>query len=66
MKSVLPEGFADTLEPIFEKTKKELGDIAESDEDVLTYIASPRLLKNSSKNGKRKRSRVVSYTITKM
>jgi len=33
--------FADTLEPIFEKTKKELGKMARSDEDVLSYIAFP-------------------------
>ena len=34
--------FADSLEPEFEKTKKELGDKAKSDEDVLSYIAFPR------------------------
>ena len=33
--------FADTLAPEFEKTKAELGDIARSDEDVLSYIAFP-------------------------
>lgn len=33
--------YADLLEPIFEKTKKELGDTAKSDEDVLSYIAFP-------------------------
>lgn len=33
--------FADTLEPMFEKTKAELGDKAKSDEDVLSYIAFP-------------------------
>lgn len=35
--------FADTLEPEFEKTKKELGDTAKSDEDVLSYIAFPQV-----------------------
>ncbi len=35
--------FADTLEPEFEKTKAELGDIARSDEDVLSYIAFPQV-----------------------
>lgn len=33
--------FADTLEPMFEKTKEELGDLAKCDEDVLSYIAFP-------------------------
>lgn len=33
--------FADTLEPGFEKAKKEIGDKAHSDEDVLSYIAFP-------------------------
>ena len=35
--------FADTLEPEFEKTKKELGTTAKSDEDVLSYIAFPQV-----------------------
>ena len=34
--------FADTLEPQFEKAKAEIGDLAESDEDVLSYIAFPQ------------------------
>ncbi len=33
--------FADTLEPGFEKAKKEIGDKAHCDEDVLSYIAFP-------------------------
>ena len=33
--------FADTLEPAFEKAKKELGDKAHCDEDVISYIAFP-------------------------
>ena len=35
--------FADSLEPEFEKTKKELGSVAKSDEDVLSYIAFPQV-----------------------
>ncbi len=35
--------FADSLEPEFEKTKKELGATARSDEDVLSYIAFPQV-----------------------
>jgi oxaloacetate decarboxylase alpha subunit len=33
--------YADTLEPEFERAKAELGEIARSDEDVLSYIAFP-------------------------
>ena len=40
---VVKDRFADTLEPEFEKTKKELGDTAKSDEDVLSYIAFPQV-----------------------
>jgi len=40
----LVEGrFADSLEPEFEKTKKELAGVAKSDEDVLSYIAFPQV-----------------------
>ena len=35
--------FADSLKPEFEKTKKELGATAKSDEDVLSYIAFPQV-----------------------
>lgn len=35
--------YADTLEPVFEKTKAELGATAKSDEDVLSYIAFPQV-----------------------
>ena len=35
--------YADSLEPEFEKTKKELGATAKSDEDVLSYIAFPQV-----------------------
>ena len=35
--------YADTLEPVFEKTKAELKGIAKSDEDVLDYILFPQV-----------------------
>ena len=35
--------FADTLEPVFEKTKAELGERAKNDEDVLSYISFPQV-----------------------
>ena len=34
--------FADTLEPQIEKARAEIGDLAETDEDVLSYIAFPQ------------------------
>ena len=40
---VLKGRYADTLEPAFEKAKKELGDKARNDEDVLSYIAFPQV-----------------------
>ena len=35
--------YAETLEPIFDKTKKQLGSLAKNDEDVLSYIAFPQV-----------------------
>lgn len=35
--------FADGLEPEFEKIKAQIGDLAHSDEDVLSYIAFPQV-----------------------
>ncbi len=35
--------YADTLEPLFEKTKKQLGATARCDEDVLSYISFPQV-----------------------
>jgi len=57
--------FADTLEPIFEKTKKELGKMARSDEDVLSYIAFPTNAENFFAAREEKESRSVNYTIEK-
>lgn len=37
--------YADTLEPEFEKAKKELGTLAQSEEDVLSYIIFPQVAK---------------------
>ena len=55
--------FVDTLEPAFEKTKKELGDIAESDEDVLSYIAFPREAEKFFAARKEQRENKRAYTI---
>jgi len=37
--------YAETLEPGFEKAKQEIGSLAKSDEDVLSYIAFPNVAK---------------------
>ncbi len=58
--------FADTLEPIFEKTKEQVKGFAKSDEDVLSYILFPQVaeefLKNRGKN-KTSQPRKIVYTI---
>ena len=55
--------YADTLEPIFEKTKKELGDTAKNDEDVLSYIAFPQLAEKFFEKRKAAEENLVRYTI---
>lgn len=57
--------FADTLEPEFKKAKAELGDLANSDEDVLSYVAFPQQAKAYLKARKAKESRTYSYKIKK-
>ncbi|NLX63750.1 MAG: oxaloacetate decarboxylase subunit alpha [Clostridiaceae bacterium] len=58
--------FADTLEPAFEKTKKELGSLAQSDEDVLSYIAFPQIAEKFFKEREDRKSKTVSYSIRKV
>ena len=55
--------YADTLEPVFEKTKAELGDTAKSDEDVLSYILFPQVAEKFFDARKAKEEKVVKYTI---
>ena len=57
--------YADSLEPAFEKTKKELGDKARSDEDVLSYIAFPQVAEKFFQAREEKESNTVNYTIEK-
>jgi oxaloacetate decarboxylase (Na+ extruding) subunit alpha len=45
--------FADTLEPVFEKTKEELKNITNSDEDVLSYLLFPQIAENFIKEKKK-------------
>ncbi len=58
--------FADTLEPQFEKAKQEIGSLAKSDEDVLSYIAFPQIAEQFLKNREESTAVKVSYTIRKL
>ena len=55
--------YADTLEPLFEKTKAELGDTARSDEDVLSYIAFPQVAEKFFEERKAREEKMVRFTI---
>ncbi len=57
--------FADTLEPVFEKTKAELGSLAKSDEDVLSYIAFPTVAEKFFREREERASKTATYTIVK-
>ena len=56
--------YADTLPPIVEDTRKKLEGIAQSDEDVLSYIAFPNLAEKFFAERKKKQENEVTYTIT--
>ena len=56
--------YADTLEPIFEQTKKELEGTAKNDEDVLSYILFPQVTEKYFAARKEKEEKIVKYTIT--
>ena len=55
--------YADTLEPVFEKTKQELKGVARSDEDVLSYVLFPQVAEKYFAARKAKEEKVVKYTI---
>ena len=55
--------YADLLEPGFEKGKEEIGDLARSDEDVLSYIAFPQVARDFFEWRKAEEEKVVTYTI---
>jgi len=55
--------FKDTIEPEIPKAKEYLGDLAQSEEDVLSYVAFPNQAEAFLKNRKEKEALVVSYTI---
>ena len=55
--------YADSLEPVVEKTREKLGDLAKTDEDVLSYIAFPNLAEKYLEERKIKEENVATYTI---
>ena len=55
--------YADTLAPIVETARAELGELAKSDEDVLSYIAFPNLAEKYLTGRKEKEENSVSYSI---
>jgi len=55
--------YADSLAPIVEPTREKLGDLAKSDEDVLSYIAFPNLAEKFLEERKAKEENVVTYSI---
>lgn len=55
--------FADLLEPGFDKAKAEIGELARSDEDVLSYVAFPQIAEKFLKNRAEKEKNTVHYTI---
>jgi len=58
--------YADNLEPEFEKTKQQLGNLAKSDEDVLSYIAFPQIAEKFLREREEKKAATVSYSIRKV
>ena len=56
--------YADTLEPIVDKTREQLAGVAKCDEDVLSYIAFPNLAEKFFEERKAKEENMVTYTIT--
>ena len=55
--------YADTLAPVVESARAELGELAKSDEDVLSYIAFPNLAEKYLTSRKEKEENSVSYSI---
>jgi len=55
--------YADSLAPVVEATREKLGDLAKTDEDVLSYIAFPNLAEKFLEDRKAKEENVVTYSI---
>ncbi len=62
---VIEGRFADTLEPGYQACKTEIGDLARSEEDVLSYALFPVVAKNFFQKRLDKESRTVTYSIRK-
>ena len=58
--------YADKIEPQFEAKKAEIGDLAESDEDVLSYISFPAQAKKFLEDRKAAKENKKTYTIEAM
>ena len=55
--------YADSLKPVVEETREKLGDLAKTDEDVLSYIAFPNLAEKFLEKRKAAEENVAVYTI---
>ena len=62
---VIEGRFADTLEPEYEKVRAEIGDLARSEEDVLSYALFPVVAEKFFQNRLEKESHTVTYSIRK-
>ena len=58
--------YADTLPPQMDEARKKLGDLAESEEDVLSYLAFPEIAEKFLRQRKEKQERTVRYTIERV
>ena len=59
--------FAETLpDDIFEQAEKYLGDAAENEEDVLSYISFPEVAEDFFKKRREEEEKVVRYSITEV
>ncbi|MFI3141784.1 MAG: pyruvate carboxylase subunit B [Clostridia bacterium] len=58
--------YADSLEPGFEKAKAEIGDLARSDEDVLSWVAFPAQAEAFFEKRIAKEEKTLKYTIKKI
>lgn len=57
--------FADALEPGFERAKQEIGELAENDNDVLSYAAFPQIAERFLRQRRETRPVIFSYSIVK-
>ena len=62
---VIQGRFADTLQPAYEASKAEIGDLARCEEDVLSYALFPVVAEKFFENRLEKESHTVTYSIRK-